>query len=86
MIKLWVKTKVAEKLTRDHIFRRNEKFDIDKFTEYLMEICYELDIPTPVVLSSHINNFFEFNTVRFKPDDFVEAVDFEVFIIENAAE
>ncbi len=86
MLKIWAKTTAEEKITRDLLFSRFEKFDPDRFIDYLMEICYELDIPTPVVLSSHISNFFEFNIVRFKAADFVETVDFEQLILENASE
>ena len=85
MLKIWAKTVLEEKITRDLMFKRFEKFDPAKFMDYLIEICYELDIPTPVVLKSHTSHFSEFNIVRFKPSDFVESVDFAVLILENAS-
>ena len=86
MLKIWAKTLSDDKITRDLMFKRFEKFDIEKFSDCLMEICYELDIPTPVVLTSHTTNFAQFNIVRFKANDFVESVDFEVLVLENASD
>ena len=51
-----------------------------------MEICYEMDIPTPVVLKSHRHNFSQFNTTRFRASDFVESVDFETLVLENVSD
>ena len=85
MLKIWAKTLLADKITRDHMFKRFEKFDAGKFMEYLTEICYELDIPTPVVLSSHLANFGAFHVVRFRDGDFVESVDFELLVLESAS-
>ena len=45
--------------------------------------CHELDLPTPVVLSSHASSFTQFNIARFKPGDFVESVDFDELTMEN---
>ena len=86
MLKIWAKTLAEDKMTRDLMFKRFEKFEAGRFMEYLTEICYELDIPTPVVLKSHTANFSEFRVVRFRPCDFVESIDFEQLVLENASD
>lgn len=53
------------------------------FLSYLMDICHEMDIPTPVLLKTHIFNFAKFNHVKFLPRDFVESVDFDCLLLEN---
>lgn len=82
MFKIWSKTILEEKITRDIMYENNEKFDINKFSEYLIEVCYELDIPTPLILSNHIKNFDKFNNVSFSVADFVESIDFEKLVLE----
>ena len=86
MVKIWAKTLKDDKITRDLMFKLFEKFDKEKFMEYLVEICYDLDIPTPVLLKTHINHFDKFNIVRFKTGDFVESIDFDILVLENASD
>lgn len=86
MLKIWAKTIVGEKITRDLIYKEFTKYNPDNFVDYLRDICHTLDIPTPVVLKNHSQNFERFNITRFKPGDFVENVDFELLVLENASE
>jgi len=86
MIKIWAKTIYDDKITRSYVLKLFEKYDADRFFDYLVEICTEFDIPTPAVTKTHINHYNQFNIVRFKESDFVEAIDFEVLILENASE
>lgn len=87
MLKIWAKTIIQkDKIQKDLLFTRPEPYVPENFMAYLMEICYEMDIPTPVVLKSHKHNFAQFNTTRFRASDFVESVDFEVLVLENASE
>ena len=60
-----------------------EKLTYSHFFNYLADICRELDVPTPVLLKTHIFNFAKFNHVRFYPRDFVEGVDFDYLLLEN---
>jgi hypothetical protein len=48
----------------------------------LRENLDAMDLPTPMVLPIHAKKLKSFNVVRFRPDDFVEYVDFSVMIIE----
>ncbi len=50
---------------------------------YLSDICEELDIPTPVMLKTHIFNYAKFRTVKFLPRDFTETPEFDKLVIEN---
>jgi len=87
MIKLWAKSLVENnKISRSYVLKLFEKYDTDKFFDYLVEICTEFDIPTPVVTKTHINHYNQFNVVRFKERDFVEAIDFDTLVLENASE
>ena len=53
--------------------------------DYVAEICYALDAPTPVVIKAHIFNYAKYNYVKFIKNDFVEVIDFDKLILENIA-
>ena len=53
------------------------------FFEYLSDICHELDVPTPVLLKTHVFNFAKFNHVKFVPRDFVETFEYDQLFLEN---
>ena len=64
-----------------------EKFtqmDYSKFYDYLREICENLDVPTPVLIKTHLFNYAKYNVVRFKQEDFVESINFDKLVLENA--
>ena len=84
MVRIWARTVVEWKITRSYIYESIDNFEEDKLHKHLERICHELDIPTPVILKSHIKNYVDFNNSVFLPRDFVESIDFEKFIIENA--
>lgn len=84
MVRLWGKMLINEKVVKDHMLEKDENFSIVNFIEYVEEMCYQLDIPTPVILKYHVKNFFDFNNVKFLPRDFLEEIRFEEFVIENA--
>ncbi len=83
MIKIWAKIYSDNKIIRQCVFERAEKMDYSLFFEYLSEICSTLDIPTPVIIKTHIFNYAKFNHVKFLPADFIENVDFDKLILEN---
>ncbi len=86
MLKIWAKTISEDKIKKDTIYKKDGKYSNRSFMDYLVDICYEFDIPTPIVLKSHIKNFDQFNITRFKAPDFVESVDFDVLVLENVGE
>ena len=83
MIKMFAKTVVHEKVKKTYKYVNDEDFEIDHFFEYIREICEHFDSPTPVILAKHIRDYIVFNTVTFKPEDFVEKVFFDKLVIET---
>ena len=49
----------------------------------LKNLCQSMNIPTPVLLDKHVYDFNLFNVCTFKPDDFVESVIFDKFVLEH---
>lgn len=85
MIKIWAKVMNKNKIVKHTTFFDNaEKMDYSLFFDYLSQICQSLDIPTPILLKTHIFNYAKFNFVVFKRDDFVESVSFDSLWLENA--
>ena len=84
MIRIWGRTMSGDKITRSFSYESIDNFDAEKFFMHIQRLCHSLDIPTPVILKTHINNYVDFNTATFLPRDFIESIDFDKFIIENA--
>lgn len=85
MIRMWAKLVKNHKIIKDVIFERTGDIDYSEMFDYLVEICDKLDIPTPIIVKSNIFNYAKFNHVKFKAEDFVESVNFDYLLIENAA-
>ena len=83
MVKLWIKVIKDDKIVKDTVVEKFEKFEYSSFTDYLSEACYALDLATPVVIKNHIFNYAKYNVVRFVPSDFLEPVDFDYVWVEN---
>lgn len=84
MVRIWARTMTDGKITRSFIYESIDTFQEDKLYKHIEKMCHEIDIPTPVILKSHITNYVDFNNAVFLPRDFVESIDFDQFIIENA--
>ncbi len=84
MVRIWARTMQNGKITRSYIYESIDHFSDEKFYLHVQKICHELDIPTPCILKSHINNYVDFNNTIFLPRDFVESIDFDKLILENA--
>ena len=82
MFKIWAKTIKNDRVKKSHIYKGEDTFQIKLFSKYLGDICEQMDVPTPVLLKSHIKNFDAFNMTRFLPSDFVESVDFDRLTLE----
>ena len=81
-MKVWAKTIVEEKITRDLLYEYDAISNEDEFVSVLQGVCEQMDIPTPVATRVNFNHFVAFNNTRFKPRDFVESVDFDVLDLE----
>lgn len=84
MIRIWAKVIKNDKIVKQTVYEREGITDYSEFFNYTMEICEKLDVPTPVIIKTHLFNYAKYNYVRFKPIDFVESVDFDKLIFENA--
>ncbi len=85
MVRIWARTVSENKITRSYIYESIDNFNESTFYKHIEKICHEMDIPTPAILKTHIANYVDFNNSVFLPRDFIESIDFEKFIIENAA-
>lgn len=84
MIRIWARTMKDNKITRSYIYESIDNFSENNFFKHIERMCHEIDIPTPAILKNHINNYVDFNNAMFLPRDFIESIDFDSFIIENA--
>ena len=83
MFRIWAKVLAEGRIQKQCTYEREEKFTYSNFFRYLADICGELDIPTPVLLKTHLFNYAKFNHTVFRPRDFVESVDFDKLVLEN---
>lgn len=83
MFRIWAKVFSEDHIEKQTTYAREEKFTYSCFFRYLADICDELDVPTPVLLKTHILQYAKFNHVVFRPRDFMEDVPFEKLVLEN---
>ena len=83
MFRIWAKVMKEGKIAAQTTYEREEKFSYSDFFRYLADICDGLDIPTPVLLKTHLFNYAKFNHVVFRPSDFMESVPFDKLVLEN---
>ena len=82
-MKIWAKLITDGKIQKQFVYEKQERLTYSRFFDYLSDICHELDIPTPVLLKTHIFNFAKFNHVKFISRDFVESLDYDQLFLEN---
>ena len=70
-------------IKKQYVYENPEQLTYSHFFDYLTEICYALDIPTPVLTKTHIFNFAKFNHVKFVKSDFVETLGYGHLMLEN---
>lgn len=83
MFRIWAKVIVGEKIIKQVTYESEDKFIHAQFFTYLADICDALDIPTPILLKTHIFNYAKFRTVRFLPRDFAEPPEFDKLVLDN---
>ena len=84
MIRIWAKVLKKDKIVKQYMLERNTAMDYSEFFDYLREICENLDIATPVLIKTHLFNYAKYNNVRFTSSDFVEPINFDKLVLENA--
>ncbi|MBE5734118.1 MAG: hypothetical protein E7347_03595 [Clostridiales bacterium] len=83
MIRIWAKVIKKTKIIKQFVLEKPTEMDYSMFFDYLREICENLDVPTPVLIKTHLFNYAKYNVVRFSKDDFMESIDFDKLILEN---
>lgn len=83
MFRIWAKVFSEDHIIKQFVYEKQEAFAYSSFFTYLTEICDALDVPTPVLLKQHILNYAKFNSVAFRPADYIEEVPFQKFVLEN---
>jgi hypothetical protein len=86
MYKIWAKIYKGDKIKKSQLFEFEGSFDGNRFFDDLSQICTELDIATPLLLSTHKKNFSEFNVTYFLQRDFVEEIGFSRFELQYIQE
>ena len=84
MVRIWAKTIKDGRITAQTVYEREGQTDYSLFFDYVREICEKLDIPTPVIIKTHLFNYAKYNTVKFTESDFVEKINFDKLVLENA--
>lgn len=83
MIRIWAKVMKNSKIIKQFVLEKEENIDYSMFFDYLREICENLDVPTPVLIKTHLFNYAKYNVVRFSKADFMENIDFDKLVLEN---
>ena len=84
MVRIWAKVLKQDKILKQFVYEREGATDYSQFFDYLKDICETLDIPTPVLIKTHLFNYAKYNNVRFTASDFIESVEFDKLVLENA--
>ena len=84
MFRIWAKVIKDEKIIKQFVYEKTETLDYSLFFDYVRYICETLDIPTPVIIKTHLFNYAKYNTLKFTKADFVENVNFDKLVLENA--
>ena len=82
-MKIWAKLITNGKIKKQIVYEKDEKLVYSHFFDYIVEIAQKLDIPTPVLMKTHIFNFAKFNHVKFTSKDFVESLGYDCLFLEN---
>ncbi len=83
MFRIWAKVYSDGRIVQQTTYESGEKFAYSEFFTYLAAICDALDVPTPVLLKTHVFNYAKFRHVVFRKSDFMEPVPFEKLVLEN---
>ena len=83
MIRIWAKVFCNGKIIKQCVYERSESMDYSEFFAHVRNICESLDIPTPVIVKTHLFNYAKYRVLKFKKDDFMESVSFDRLVLEN---
>ncbi|MCL2540026.1 MAG: hypothetical protein FWE53_01145 [Firmicutes bacterium] len=82
-MKVWARLITEEQIVKSATTECEPFNYVHEFHACLSKLCLELDVPTPVLLTKHIQHFVQFTNCNFLPGDFVENVEFDKLVLEN---
>ena len=82
MVKIWGNIIRRNKIAASAFLSFDEEPNLDMYMDAIQEICSELDLEMPMILSKHKNDMEVFNLAKFTPADFIEKVNFQRLEIE----
>lgn len=85
-MRFWLKAIKGEKLIISEIFEFEKSLTKSNWESMVHEMCYKVDLSTPISLTSHFNFINNFNTVTYLKRDFVEDIIPDKIVIENCIE
>ena len=85
-MKIWAKLLINNDLVKDMIYESDLPLSFDNYNKWVIDICNKFDIPTPVVVPYHFNNFMYYYNSVFKADDFIQSLDYHQLRIEDCKE
>lgn len=84
MLKIWGKVIKNNKIIKDEVAISNiEGSYQDNLKACITEICYKLDVSKPYWLPSNLEEYNNRNKTSFTEHNFIEEIDFDVFMIEE---
>lgn len=83
-MKIWAKCVKDNKIYKDVVqeFALARPSDIPGWEAILLELCKELDLARPIVLTKHLKELTAFSRTQFTEDDFMESLPFDKFRVE----
>ncbi len=88
MFRIWAKVFKDNRMIKNMVIC-NDNTDMRRTQKIFVaidEICHRLDLAKPIWLDSTIAEFKRYDKVRFRQDNFIEAIDFdylEIHVIEE---
>lgn len=83
MFRLWGKIFHNTHLIRDMVICDDSDLNrTRKIFAAIEKLCYEFDLSQPIWLESNITDFQKHSKVRFRKENFMDAVDFDYLEIE----
>lgn len=83
MTHIWIKlTNIENKILKDITMPLPNGFREQDLLEHLANLCHELDVATPMILSKHKTSLQEYGQITFLQTDFVEPVNFHKMVFQ----
>lgn len=80
---IWAKLITNGKNVKDIVYKDKAPLAYANYEQMLRNIAELLDIPCPLCMQKHFADLKKFNIHRFKPDDFIESLDYDWLELEN---